>query len=69
MFLSQIETADLTGYRSRSCQKRWCAQNNVTFLVRGNGSLAILRQHVEEVLGSNTQKKNPNSEPNYSALK
>lgn len=68
IFLSQEEVVQLTAYRSRLCQIRWCTENGVRFLVRGDGQLVISRQHVVERLGGNTNDEPHEWVPDYSSL-
>ena len=69
MFLSAEEIATLTGYKSRSCQRRWCTQNGVHFLSRSDGSLVISRQHVEERLGVGRDGASESlTEPDFGSL-
>ena len=69
MFLSLDEIATLTGYKSRSCQRRWCTQNGICFLCRPDGSLVISRQHVEERLGVGSDAaREPLIEPDFGSL-
>lgn len=69
MFLSKIEIERLSGYRSRACQRRWCLQNGVQFMLRGDGSLVVLKQHVEELLGSEIAGHKSQPEPDFTTLK
>lgn len=68
MFLAPEEVFELTGYQSRACQRRWCAQNGVTHFLRADGSLVISRQHVEERLGASSQSQARQNGPDFSSL-
>ena len=69
MFVTSKELQLLTGYKSRACQRRWCLQNGVHFMLRGDGSLVISKQHIEELLGSPTPKQVAQPEPDFTTLK
>lgn len=68
MFLTSKQLQLLTGYKSRTCQRRWCLQNGVHFLVRGDASLVVSRQHVEELLGLSLLKQASQPEPDFTTL-
>lgn len=68
MLLAPEEVFDLTGYQSRACQRRWCSQNGVTFLLRADGSLVISKQHVEERLGASSHSQAQHDGPDFSSL-
>jgi len=69
MFVTNEELQQLTGFKSRACQRRWCLQNGVQFMQRGDGSLVISKQHIEELLGSSSHVNVVPPEPDYSTLK
>lgn len=69
MFLTPAETREMTGYRSRACQIRWCSQNGILFRQRSDGSLVILRQHVHQVFGGLTEPEPDSVRPDFSSLK
>lgn len=68
MFLSDDEVIFMTGYKSRACQKSWCAKNGVRFMVRPDGSLVISKRHLEECLGASVPKQIVQQEPDFSSL-
>lgn len=51
MFLTIEEIVQATGYKQRRCQERWCFENDVIFLRRGDGSLVVSRRHFEYIMG------------------
>lgn len=69
MFLKPTEIQDMTGYRSRACQIRWCSQNGILFRQRSDGSLVILRQHVRQVFGGLSEPEPKSVSPDFSSLK
>lgn len=68
MFLTHEQIVDLTGYMSRACQRRWCTQNRVAFMVRADGSLVISTEHVLEHLGAGSKKPDEDPGPDFSSL-
>lgn len=68
MFLSQPEIQEMTGFRSRTCQIRWCNQNGIVFRQRADASLVILREHVREVLGGLSSPQGKSISPDFSSL-
>lgn len=71
MFLSEDEIQYLTGKKRRSSQRPILNSMGITHKVRPDGSLVVLRSHVEAVLGGQalTQQKREEPEPNWDALK
>ncbi len=69
MLLTKDEVEEVTGFNLRQKQKRWCLDNGVTYVCRGDGSLAISREHIQYVLGvtHNLNRKNL-IEPDFSSL-
>lgn len=52
MFLTPEQLQDLTGRKHRRCQARVLAAMGVPYLVRPDGSLAVLRATVEALAGA-----------------
>lgn len=58
--LSEPEIIELTGKKKRDAQIKQLRSMRVIFLVRDDGTLAIARAHVENVLGvSSKAEKEP----------
>lgn len=70
MFLSADEVRDLTKRVHYSAQVKVLRSMGIEHRARPDGSLAVLRAHVEQVLGLTTPKKRKTTpaEPNWSAL-
>jgi hypothetical protein len=69
VFLSDDEIAALTQKKRHSTQQKILNALGVSHKVRPNGTLVVLRSHVEKLLGGNVSapaKKEP--EPNWDAL-
>ncbi len=69
MFLTSKEVVELTGYTYKSKQKMQLIAKGVKFITRCDGSLCVLRDHVNRILGGTTTKKIKNKEPDEEALK
>ena len=70
MFLTDTEIADLTQRRRRDAQARALAFMGIEHKRRPDGSLAVLRAHVEQVLGgpaSSGERRMADAEPDWSA--
>ena len=70
MFLNPGEITELTGRRRKDAQARILRHIGIEHRVRPNGSLVVLREHVQKLLAGNTvtnvvRKK---TEPNWGAL-
>jgi hypothetical protein len=70
MFLTREEIADQTGRKVRKSQRSVLNHLGIEHKVRPDGSLVVLRSHVENVLGGkfSTKNKTPSKEPNWSTL-
>lgn len=71
MFLTREEIAELTGKKLVSHQTRALGIMGMEFRTRPDGSLVVLRAHVEKVLGLNQPKadrQDRRHEPNWSAI-
>ena len=65
MFLNQDELNSLTGKERPSAQARALRQMGIEYRQRPDGSIAVLRAHVEQIFGlgvssSNRRKTAPN---------
>lgn len=73
MFLTKDEVIELTGKKQRSAQAAVLNALGITYKVRPDGSLVILRSHVEQKLGIVPAKPvlDPRLtwEPNWDAFK
>jgi hypothetical protein len=57
--LSDVELAELTRRRRSDAQRRTLDRMGLRYGVRPDGSLAVLRAHVEQVLGGATIATTP----------
>ncbi len=68
MILTEEDLVTLTGKQQHRAQRRILDALGIISRVRPDGSLVVLRAHVEEVLGLSDSGKVPKSpEPNWSA--
>lgn len=51
MILTPAELAELTGKRRQDAQRRVLDRMGLRYMVRPDGTLAVLRAHVENVMG------------------
>jgi hypothetical protein len=70
MFLTAEEIKALTARVQHRAQARMLRTLGITFKIRADGSVLVLRAHVEQLLGgAQTEKrKGGTSEPNWGAL-
>lgn len=69
LLLTEVEISEVTGYRRRSLQARWCVENGIEYRRRRDGSLVIAREHFLRVLGvARKDSKAKQFEPDFSAL-
>lgn len=70
MFLTPEELRELTDKRVRPAQVRVLRAMGIEHRVRPDGSVVVLRSHVEKLLGGDTKqsKKAPDIEPDWGAL-
>jgi hypothetical protein len=69
MFLEKIEIETLTGRVRKDAQVRVLRFMGIEHKVRPDGSVAVLRSHVEQSLGGQViADKKPDIEPNWGAL-
>ena len=69
MFLSKKEICELTGRKRIDCQIRALGYMGVTFEIRPNGSVVVLREHIKKKLGCGEVNINkPQYEPNWGAV-
>ena len=69
IFMTEVEITELTGYRNRHCQRRWCTQNGVIFKLRNDGTLVILREHIRMILGVHSDSRKSAIGPDFSSLR
>ena len=68
MFLTASELRELTGRIRKNAQAEALRQMGIEHKLRPDGSVAVLRAHVERSLGLNEAVKNMKTiEPNWSA--
>ncbi|MDR5170693.1 DUF4224 domain-containing protein [Methylobacillus flagellatus] len=70
LVLTPEELIQLTGHRRSDAQCRELQHMRLEFRIRRDGTIAILRTHVEQELGmkESTHKKPKQIEPNWDAL-
>lgn len=69
LFLEPDEVAQLTGKVRRSAQVVALQMMGIEHKVRPDGSIAVLKSHVEKVFGGTTPHKTERKiEPNWSAI-
>lgn len=70
MLLTDKEIAELTGRTRRSAQVRVLCYMGIEHKIRPNGSVAVLRSHVDKLLGGNLSFKEQTAivEPDWSAV-
>lgn len=69
MFLTRDEIATLTNRTRRSAQIRALRHLGIEHKVRADGSVVVLRAHVEHILGGDqTQPQRKPKEPNWAAV-
>lgn len=70
MLLTEEELYRLTKYRHRPAQARALNRMGITHILRPDTSIAVLRAHVDELLGLTVISKKPIVEtPNFDALR
>ncbi len=71
MFLTHEELVELTGKRVRSAQVKALNTLGITHKVRADGSVVVLRSHIEMILDGVPKgvKSVRHVEPNWSAVK
>ncbi len=69
LLLTRREIIEVTGYRRRQLQARWCLENGIEFRYRHDGSLVVSREHFLRALGVSRDAAAPkNVEPDFSSL-
>lgn len=70
-FLTAEEVAQMTGRVQRTAQTRELTHMGVIHKLRADGSVLVLRAHVEQLLGyqAESKAKEPHFEPNWAAIK
>lgn len=68
LVLTEEEVQALTGRRRRPAQLRALKWMGIEHRVRPDGSIAVLREHVQNVLGVAKEKDRRTHEPDWSAL-
>jgi hypothetical protein len=68
LFLNESAIVELTGYRNRHCQRRWCANNGVIFKLRNDGTLVILCEHIRLIFGVHSDSRKSAIDPDFSSL-
>lgn len=68
MFLTQDEVQELTQRQRRDAQRRVLVQMGISHKVRPDGSLAVLKAHVEKVFDGKLASAKLAAEPDWDAL-
>ena len=69
VLLTQADIVELTHRKHRKAQSKALAQMGIEHKTRPDGSLVVLKSHVEKILdGSDTAMIEKDFEPNWSAL-
>ena len=71
MILDKLELIELTGRRVKSAQVRALRYMGIEHRMRPDGSIAVLKAHVEQLLGATNPTVNRRTEeiePNWSAM-
>lgn len=69
VFFSDEEIAELTHKKRHSSQRKVLNAMGVSHVVRPDGSIAVMRAHVEKLFGVQiAERKRKVTEPNWSAL-
>jgi|LakMenEpi03Aug12_release.lakeMendotaPanAssembly.Ray.scaffolds.fasta_scaffold3219188_1 hypothetical protein len=69
MILSATELRELTGRRQKACQVQALRFMCIEHKVRPDGSIVVLKAHVEQSLGlMNDTKVKKETEPNWGAI-
>ena len=69
MFLTDDEIRDLTRRTHHNAQSNTLSKMGIEHRMRPDGSVAVLRTHVENILSGKSEKKTKTAtEPNWSAL-
>ncbi|MND86655.1 hypothetical protein D3C80_786300 [compost metagenome] len=63
MLLTADEVADLTGYQQPTAQVGWLVENNLSYLLGGDGKPKVLRALVVRRLGGEAESGPPAREP------
>ncbi len=69
--LTQDEVQSLTGRHRKDAQVKALRFMGIEHRVRPDGSVAVLKAHIEQILGATNQsprQRNIRSEPNWAAL-
>jgi hypothetical protein len=70
MFLSDDELTSLTGAKRRDARVRALRAMGIEHRVRPDGTVIVLRSHVEQLLGgAPSNRVTPEREPNWDALR
>jgi hypothetical protein len=69
MFLTPDEVRELTGRQRRDAQAAALRHMGIEHKVRPDGSIAVLRAHVEREFGGETTQHQDNIEPDWNALR
>jgi hypothetical protein len=68
MFLTAEELRELTGYRQRHAQERALALMGISYKLRPDSSIAVLKAHVEKEMGAAAVKQQKRSEPHWDGV-
>lgn len=69
VFFSDEEIVELTGKKRYSSQRKALNVMGISHVVRPDGSIAVMRAHVEKIFGAQlSERKKKPVEPNWSAV-
>jgi hypothetical protein len=68
-FLDDAQLRKLTGRKRSDAQRRQLTAMGIVHRVRGDGTLAVLQEHVADLMGGASRARvNTPTEPNWGAL-
>jgi hypothetical protein len=68
MFLTEDEIGTLTGRKQHKTQRTVLNHLGIQHKVRPDGSLVVLRSHVEDALGRESKHNKVKPQPNWTAI-
>lgn len=67
--LTPIELHELTHRKKKCAQRAALNQMGIEYKVRPDGSLAVLKSHLERAMGGAVEQQKKRTEPNWGALR
>jgi len=69
-FLTPEELYELTHRKQKTSQRTALNQMGIEYKVRPDGSIAVLKSHIEKVMGGNVEvNQKRRTEPNWEAMR